>query len=114
MIYGAFFVYSKLNGYNLQKFSRLSKKKIEDSKISLISHLPLGQNKSVDVIEINGQRLLLGVCADKITLLKEFDSKKEDSNDDDIFTIKEFDDNEVNDSKVNELYDKYLRGLNDK
>jgi len=120
MIYASFFLYSKLTGYNMRKFSKLSKKKIEDSKISLISHLSLGQNKSVDVIEINGQRLLLGVCSDKITLLKEIDSKSgmaQGDVDDDIFEIKEIEEvepEEDSDSKINEMFYKYLRKTNDK
>lgn len=121
MIYAAFFAYSKLNGYNIQRFSKLSKKRVDESKIFLVSHLSLGQNKSVDVIEINGQRLLLGVCSDKITLLKEFDKDSKDTEIDDIYSIKEIDnDNEevneskIQNSKIDALYNKYMRGFSDK
>ena len=122
MIYAAFFAYSTLDGYKIQRFSKLSKKRVDESKIFLVSHLSLGQNKSVDVIEINGQRLLLGVCSDKITLLKEFDKNSENSKlEDDIYSIKELDNDseeeseqKIQNSKIDALYNKYMRGVSDK
>ncbi len=74
MIYGCFWAYSKMNKYNFKKFSNSNDKMIELSQLSLISHLPLGQNKSINVVEINKKYLVLGVTAEHISLLKEFDT----------------------------------------
>ena len=77
LIYLVFGIYAKMNKYNFQKFSKSSAKSLELSKLTLVSHLPLGQNKSVDVVEINGKFLVLGVAGDNISLIKEFESEKE-------------------------------------
>lgn len=77
LIYVVFGIYSKLNKYNLKKFSNKSEKTLELGRLTLVSHLPMGQNKSIDVVEINGKFLVLGVTADNISLIKEFDNIKE-------------------------------------
>lgn len=77
LIYLVFGIYAKMNRYNFQKFSKSSAKSLELNKLTLVSHLPLGQNKSVDVVEINGKFLVLGVTGDNISLIKEFENEKE-------------------------------------
>ena len=77
LIYLVFGIYAKMNKFNFQKFSKHTPKSLEMSQLTLVSHLALGQNKSIDVVEINGKFLVLGVTGDNISLIKEFDNEKE-------------------------------------
>lgn len=71
LIYLTGFFYQKLIGVG----SKLNKKAIKSShvnKVNVISSMPLGRDKNVYVIEINGKTLVLGATDNQINLLREF------------------------------------------
>ena len=110
LIYIVFGLYSKINKFNFQKFSKQSSKNLEMSRLTLVSHLSLGQNKSINVVEINGKFLVLGVAGDNINLIKEFD------NSDDVLDITQVVKPACSEEKkevLKELYHKYSRGKNE-
>ena len=72
LIYAVFLTYSKLNRFNMEKFSRQSARDLQRSRVTLLSHLSLGQNKSIEVVKIDETCLVLGVTAETISLIKEF------------------------------------------
>lgn len=72
LIYITAFVYKKLSGFNEKKFIKESGK-LDLNKFKLISSQPLGANKTLHVVEINGKYLVLGSTTNSISLIKEFD-----------------------------------------
>ena len=71
LIYLTGFFYQKLIGVG----SKLNKKAIKSSqvnKVSVLSSMPLGRNKSIHVVEINGKTLVLGAADNQVSLLREF------------------------------------------
>ncbi len=109
MIYGTFWAYKKLNLYNLKNFSDKNEKVINLTQVKHISCLPLGQNRSINVVEINNKYLVLGVTSENITLIKEFDSlaevKNSEINQNTVQTSQASNDKEIS---TDTIYAKYL------
>ena len=79
MIYLTGFVYTKLSRYNQSKLGRRDRDFFEANKFQVLSSMPLGQNKNLYAVEINGKVLVVGVTAQNISLLKEFDDESVDT-----------------------------------
>lgn len=102
MIYVVFWIYIKLNKYNSKKFGNVGDKTHSLTKLKLVSHLSLGQNKSVEVIEVNNQYLVLGVTSENINLLNKFNKQNNDNN------ISKESTNSLDDEKIEQMYRKYF------
>ena len=72
LIYLTAFVYRRLSKFNTSRLSD-NLKKVALNKFKIISSQPLGANKMLHVVEINGKYLVLGSTANSINLIKEFD-----------------------------------------
>lgn len=70
MIYITGIIYTKLNVLG-SKAVKKTRKNLEDDKVFILSTTQLGNNKSLHVIEINGEKLLIGVSQTGISFLKE-------------------------------------------
>lgn len=73
MIYAVAFIYQKLSHFNNKKFAGHDEKIFNLNKMKIINTLPLGANKAVHIVEVNGKYLVLGSTPTNINLLKEFD-----------------------------------------
>lgn len=71
LIYLSAYIYKKLTNVTSTKINNTKEDVINKNKLNIISSLPLGNNKSLCVVEINGKTLLLGVCEQNISLIKE-------------------------------------------
>ncbi len=70
LIYATGIIYAKLNKLGLNTL----KKQIGDtssSKASVISTTPLGNNKTLHVVELDGKRMLIGASSSSIHLIKD-------------------------------------------
>ena len=70
LIYATGIIYAKLNKVGLKAM----KKQIGDgdsSRVSVISTTPLGSNKTLHVVELDGKRMLIGASANSIDLIKD-------------------------------------------
>ena len=112
LIYIAGIVYSKLNNIGTKVFKAQNKDFMQD-KITIISTTPLGTNKTLHVVELNGKKMLIGASANSIHLIKDLSENQVTS--DDIFVDAQTitNDSVTEDTKdENEdfgLYKKYLR-----
>ena len=79
LIYATGWVYTKLNVLNKNKLGKLGAKSDEKNKFSILQSMPLGQQRHIYSIEMNGKVLLVGATPSHISLIKEFDSKDEDN-----------------------------------
>lgn len=73
LIYATGIIYAKLNKMGVHTF----KKQIGDaaaSKVSVVSTTPLGGNKTLHIVELDGKRMLLGASSTSIQLLKDLGS----------------------------------------
>lgn len=73
IIYATAIIYAKLNGAGLKTL----KKQIgagDCSKAAVISTTPLGANKTLHVVELDGKRMLIGASANGIHLIKDLGS----------------------------------------
>jgi len=77
LIYLTAFIYKRLSRFNATKFSKENKPDL--NKFKLVSSQPLGANKTLHVVEINGKYLVLGSTANSINLIKEFDKAAVDN-----------------------------------
>ena len=77
LIYATGWVYTKLNVLNKNKLGKLGAKSDEKNKFSILQSMPLGQQRHIYSIEMNGKVLLVGATPSHISLIKEFDSKDE-------------------------------------
>ncbi len=115
LIYATGIIYNKLNHFGIKTLKAQNKDFCKD-KITILSTTPLGQNKTLHVIELDGRKMLIGASANSIHLIKDL------SNDNDYQAISEITKNDsqmVNDSEsINQeedleeefgLYKKYLR-----
>ena len=71
LIYLSAYIYKKLTNVTSKKINNTKDELIDKNKLNIISSLPLGSNKSLCIVEINGKTLLLGVCEQNISLIKE-------------------------------------------
>lgn len=70
LIYATGIIYTKLNKVGLNTL----KKQIgdgNDSKVSVVSTTPLGSNKTLHVVELDGKRMLIGASTNGIHLIKD-------------------------------------------
>ena len=73
LIYATGIIYAKLNKAGI----RTLKKHIgdsDDSRVTVISTTPLGSNKTLHVVELDGKRMLLGASTNSIDLIKDLGS----------------------------------------
>lgn len=70
LIYATGIIYSKLNklGFNTMK-KQLGE--ANSSKVAVISTTPLGSNKTLHVVELDGKRMLIGASSSSIDLIKD-------------------------------------------
>ena len=109
LIYFTGWVYTKLNLINKDKLKKITSDNSDFRHFTVLQSMPLGQQRYLYSIEMNGKIFLVGSTPSHISLLKEFDEKAEkdadtysvatDSDSDDSFVPKSFD--------IDELYKKY-------
>ena len=70
LIYATGIIYAKLNklGFNTLKRQMGD---VNNSKVSVVSTTPLGGNKTLHVVELDGKRMLIGASSSSIQLLKD-------------------------------------------
>lgn len=71
LIYITAWFYRKLGAFNKTKLN--NETELDLNKFKLISTQPLGANKNLHVVEINGKYLVIGSTPNSINLIKEFD-----------------------------------------
>ena len=73
LIFVILLIYAKLNKVGLKTL----KKHIgdsDDSRVTVISTTPLGSNKTLHVVELDGKRMLIGASTNSIDLIKDLGS----------------------------------------
>ena len=75
LIYVTGILYTKLNKVGV-KTVRNELKESSDIKPVVLSTKPIGHDKSLQVIEINGEKLLIGVSQNSVSLIKTLESGK--------------------------------------
>lgn len=111
LIYATGIIYNKLNNLGIKTFKAQNKEFKEDN-ITILSTTPLGANRTLHVVELNGKKMLIGASANSIHLIKDL---SEDTASSDVIKESieaEISDKEDTDSKEDEefgLYKKYLR-----
>lgn len=75
LIYATGIIYTKLNKMGISTF----KKQVGDnhSQVSVVSTTPLGNNKTLHVVELDGKRMLIGASASSIHLIKDLGTVNE-------------------------------------
>ncbi len=73
LIYATGIIYAKLNKVGFKAMKKHAGAG-EDSRISVISTTPLGSNKSLHIVELDGKRMLLGASSNSIDLIKDLGS----------------------------------------
>lgn len=113
LVYIAGIAYNKLNNIGVKIFKAQNKDFTKD-KITIISTTPLGANRTLHVVELNGKKMLIGASTNSIHLIK--DLSENQSSTDEIFVETQTISQEVEEKKEeieeNEdfgLYKKYLR-----
>ena len=73
LIYATGIIYTKLNkvGFNAMRKQLAD---ADDSKVTVISTTPLGSNKTLHVVELDGKRMLIGASSSSIDLIKDLGS----------------------------------------
>ena len=111
LIYATGIIYNKLNNIGIKTFKAQNKDFREDN-IIILSTTPLGANKTLHVVELNGKKMLIGASTNSIHLIKDLSE--------DITTSEAIKESiqpkniEVEESETKEdedfgLYKKYLR-----
>ena len=70
LIYATGIIYSKLNKLGLDTMKK-QMGSANSSKVAVISTTPLGSNKTLHVVELDGKRMLIGASASSIDLIKD-------------------------------------------
>ena len=73
LIYATGIIYAKLNKVGFKALKKHAGAG-DDSRISVISTTPLGSNKSLHIVELDGKRMLLGASSNSIELIKDLGS----------------------------------------
>ncbi len=112
IIYIIGIIYNKLNNLGL-KTLKLQTKNFSEDRILILSTTPLGPNKTLHVVELNGKKMLIGASANSIHLIKDLSENNTDTNED-SFKESEISQPTEQEEKVEEdedfgLYKKYLR-----
>lgn len=100
MIYFVGWIYMRLSHINSKSFFR-QQKDLPVNKPKLVSGITLGQNRNLQVVELNNKYLVLGVTPSNINLIKEFDKNEVKNIEDALYEIVE-DDSENILNKVDE------------
>ena len=72
LIYATGIIYARLNKVGLKTLKKIGEN--NDSRVSVISTTPLGSNKTLHVVELEGKRMLIGASANSIDLIKDLGS----------------------------------------
>ncbi len=72
LIYVTGIIYAKLNKASLNSLKRQMGD--TSSKVSVVSTTPLGSNKTLHVVELDGKRMLIGASVNSIQLIKDLGS----------------------------------------
>ena len=70
LIYATGIIYTKLNKVGLNTLKKQAGD-MDSSKVSVISTTPLGNNKTLHVVELDGKRMLIGASVNGIHLIKD-------------------------------------------
>ena len=70
-------VYKKFVGVSAEKLLSGKIKEAKENSISVLTTTPIGQNKYLHLIEVKGQKLLIGSTSNDIVMLKEISDKQE-------------------------------------
>lgn len=70
LIYATGIIYTKLNKFGINALKREIGDKA-NSHVSVISTTPLGSNKTLHVVELDGKRMLIGASTNSIHLIKD-------------------------------------------
>ena len=73
LIYATGIIYAKLNRFG-GKTLRNQLNDLDKSKISVVSSTPLGGNRTLHVVELDGNRMLIGASPNSVQLIKELGS----------------------------------------
>lgn len=73
LIYITGIIYAKLNKFGLNAFRKQTGSG-DNSKVSVVSTTPLGSNRTLHVVELDGKRMLIGASASSIQLIKDLGS----------------------------------------
>lgn len=79
LIYVTGIIYAKLNRLGIKTLKQTGD--LGRSKVSVISTTPLGNNKTLHVVELDGKRMLIGASSASIHLIKDLGSFVEDCDD---------------------------------
>lgn len=74
LIYFTGWIYTKLNVVNRKQLSKIATDKKDSMRFTVLQSMPLGQQRHIYTIEMNGKILLVGSTPSHINLIKEFDS----------------------------------------
>ena len=70
LIYATGIIYTKLNKVGFRTMKK-QMGDIDPSRVSVISTTPLGSNKTLHVVELDGKRMLIGASTNSIDLIKD-------------------------------------------
>lgn len=108
MIYVTGFIYGKLNIVSRSKLNALTGADKEKHRFTVLQSMPLGQQRHIYSIEMDGKIFLVGSTPNQISLIKEFEQNMPD------FDIKkelfqEDSGEKINSVDFDELYKKYKK-----
>jgi len=69
LIYATGIIYAKLNKMGLNTIKKMGNS--TDSRVTVVSTTPLGGNKTLHVVELDGKRMLIGASSNSIHLIKD-------------------------------------------
>ncbi len=69
-------IYKKFIGVSADKLLSGKLKEAKENSISILSTIPIAQNKYLHLVEVRGQKLLIGSTANDIVMLKDIEDKK--------------------------------------
>ena len=72
LIYATGIIYARLNKVGFKTLKKMNCN--DDSKVSVISTTPLGNNKTLHIVELDGKRMLIGASTNSIDLIKDLGS----------------------------------------
>ena len=72
LIYATGIIYAKLNKMGVNTLKKMGNS--TDSKVTVVSTTPLGGNKTLHVVELDGKRMLIGASPNSIDLIKDLGS----------------------------------------
>ncbi len=76
LIYATGWIYTKLNIINKDKLKKITSSQNDKERFSVLQSMPLGQQRHLYSIEMNGKILLIGSTPSHINLIREFDKNE--------------------------------------